>query len=118
MRQNVSVIYMPYRNAVTKIKQTLTNNSAYDREMSRYTQARVLYIDDFLKGRITESDVNIIYEIVNYRYMNNLPIIVSTEKFLDDLIAFDEAIGSRIIEMCRGNIVQLQGRELNYRLYS
>ncbi len=118
MSQNVAVIYMPYRNAVTKIKQTLTNNSAYDREMSRYTQARVLYIDDFLKGRITESDVNIIYEIVNYRYMNNLPIIVSTEKFLDDLIAFDEAIGSRIIEMCRGNIVQLQGRELNYRLYS
>lgn len=118
MSQNVAVIYMPYRNAVTKIKQTLTNDSVYEREMSRYTQARVLYIDDFLKGRITESDVNIIYEIVNYRYMNNLPIIVSTEKFLDDLISFDEAIGSRIIEMCRGNIVQLQGKELNYRLYS
>lgn len=118
MSQNVAVIYMAYRNAVTKIKQALTNDSIYEREMSKYTQARVLYIDDFLKGRITESDVNIIYEIVNYRYMNNLPIIVSTEKYLDDLIDFDEAIGSRIIEMCRGNIVQLQGKELNYRLYS
>lgn len=74
-------------------------------------------VDDLLKGRITESDVNILYEIVNYRYMNNLPFIISTEKSIGELLSFDEAIGSRIIEMCRGNIVQLQGKELNYRLF-
>lgn len=118
MSKNIAVMYMAYRNTVTKIKQTLTNDSIYEREMSRYTEARVLYIDDFLKGRITESDVNIMYEIINYRYMNNMPIIISTEKEPNDLLVFDEAIGSRIIEMCRGNIVQLQGKELNYRLYS
>ena len=56
------------------------------------------------------------YEIVNYRYMNNMPIIISTEKSLNDLLIFDEAIGSRLIEMCRRNIIQLQGKELNYRL--
>ena len=118
MKKGVAVIYMAYRNAVTKIKQNIIDESVYNRELNQYTLARVLYIDDLLKGRLTDADINIMYEIVNYRYMNNLPIIVSTEKFLDDLIAFDEAIGSRIIEMCRGNIVQLQGRELNYRLYS
>lgn len=118
MSQNVAVIYMAYRNTVTKIKQRLTDESDYDKEVNRYSQARVLYIDDLLKGRITESDVNIMYEIVNYRYMNNLPIIISTEKSLEDLLAFDEAIGSRMIEMCRGNIIQLQGKELNYRLFS
>ena len=116
--QNVAVVYMAYRNTVTKIKQRLTDEADYEREINRYSQARVLYIDDLLKGRITESDVNILYEIVNYRYMNNLPIIISTEKSLDELLDFDEAIGSRIIEMCRGNIVQLQGKELNYRLFS
>lgn len=118
MGRNIAVIYMAYRNTVTKIKQRLTDESDYDREISRYAQARVLYIDDLLKGRITESDVNIMYEIVNYRYMNNLPIIISTEKSLDELLEFDEAIGSRMIEMCRGNIIQLQGKELNYRLFS
>lgn len=125
MRQNIAVTYMSYRNAVTKIKQRLTvtkirqgltNELDYDRELAKYTHARVLYIDDLLKGRTTESDVNILYEIVNYRYMNNLPIIVSTEKSIDGLLDFDEATGSRIIEMCRGNIVQLQGKDLNYRL--
>lgn len=118
IKQNVSVIYMSYRNTVTKIKQKLTDESEYDYELNKYKKARVLYIDDLLKGRITESDVNIMYEIVNYRYMNNLPIIISTEKSLDELLDFDEAIGSRIIEMSRGNIIQLQGKELNYRLFS
>lgn len=118
MTENIVVIYMAYRNAVTKIKQLLINEAEYSREINKYSQARVLYIDDFLKGKITEADVNILYEIINYRYMNNLPIIISTEKNLNELLAFDEAIGSRIIEMCRGNIVQLQGKDLNYRLYS
>lgn len=108
---------MAYRNAVTRIKQNIMDEEVYNRELNQYTSAQVLYIDDLLKGRLTETDINIMYEIVNYRYMNNMPVIISTEKSTDDLLAFDEAIGSRLIEMCRGNIIQLQGRELNYRLY-
>lgn len=118
MTRGIAVVYMPYRNAVTKIKQMLTDEINYDRELTKYRNARVLYIDDLLKGKVTESDINIMYEIVNYRYMNNLPLIISTEKSLDELLNFDEAIGSRIIEMCRGNIVQFKGKELNYRLNS
>lgn len=118
MSKNIAVIYMAYRNAITKIKQVLIDSADYYNEINKYSQARVLYIDDFLKGKVTEADVNIMYEIINYRYMNNLPLIISTEKSLSELLAFDEAIGSRIIEMCRGNIVQLKGTELNYRLYS
>lgn len=116
MNGGVAVVYMAYRNAVTKIKQNVINEEAYDRELNQYASARMLYIDDLLKGKLTETDVNIMYEIVNYRYMNNMPIIISSEKSPNDLLIFDEAIGSRLIEMCRGNIIQLQGKELNYRL--
>lgn len=116
MSQNIAVYYMAYRNAATRLKQVMIDEAAYNRELQCYMQARVLYIDDLLKGRTTESDVNILYEIVNYRYMNNLPLVISTEKSIDELLDFDEAIGSRIIEMCRGNIIQLRGKELNYRL--
>lgn len=116
MSNNVRVSYMSYRNTITKIKQVITDEGEYEEEIAKYMQARVLYIDDFLKGRITESDVNILYEIVNYRYMNNLPFIISTEKSIDEMIKFDEAIASRIIEMCRSNIVLFKGGELNYRL--
>ncbi len=118
MNRGVAVIYMAYRNALTRLKQNIIDEESYNREMNHYASARVLYIDDLLKGKITDSDVNIMYEIVNYRYMNNLPVIISTEKSLDAIIEFDEAIGSRMIEMCRCNIIQLQGEELNYRLFS
>lgn len=117
MQSGVAVIYMAYRNAVTKIKQNIIDEDAYRRELNQYASARVLYIDDLLKGKLTDADINIMYEIVNYRYMNNMPLIISTEKSTGDLLEFDEAIGSRLLEMCRGNIIQLQGKELNYRLY-
>lgn len=116
MRSGIAVVYMAYRNAVTKIKQSITDEAAYNKELSQYMTARVLYIDDLLKGKLSEADVNIMYEIANYRYMNSMPMIISTEKLPNDLLVFDEAVGSRIIEMCRGNIVLLQGKELNYRL--
>lgn len=111
-----AVVYMAYRNAITRLKQTIVDERSYNQELKQYLSAQILYIDDLLKGRLTEADNNILYEIVNYRYMNNLPIIISTEKLPGELLEFDEAIGSRIIEMCRGNIIQLNGKELNYRL--
>ena len=117
INKGIPVIYMGYREEMMFIKSKVLDEAAYSKEMCKLKKAAVLFIDDFLKGKITESDVNIIYEIVNYRYNNRLPLIVSTEKNLDDLINFDEAIGSRLIEMCSGYIVVFSGRELNYRLY-
>ena len=118
MNRGIAVAYMPYRNAVTKIKQNMTDEERYSEMLGQYMKARVLYIDDLLKGKLTEADVNIVYEIVNYRYMNNLPLIVSTEKNLNELVEFDEAVASRLIEMSRENIATLHGKELNYRIYS
>ena len=115
--KGIPVIYMGYREEMTALKSKVTDEAAYSMEMNRYKKAPLLFIDDFLKGRITEADVNIVYEIVNYRYNNNLPMIISTEKTPDDLVIFDEAIGSRLIEMCRGYIIQFKGEKLNYRLY-
>lgn len=116
-REGIPVIYMPYRNSMTKIKQNIASETEYSRETRRYMEASVLYIDDMLKGKLTETDVNVMYEIINYRYMNNLPLIISTEKDLEGLLVFDEATGSRVIEMCRGNIAFLEGRGLNYRMF-
>lgn len=113
---HVGVTYMAYRNAITRIKQAVRDKENYYTELNPYCNARLLYIDDLFKGKPTEADLNIIYELVNFRYMNNKPMIISTEKLQGELVDIDEAIGSRILEMCRGNIVKLQGKELNYRL--
>lgn len=116
MAKNVGVLYMPYRDVVTKLKQVIIDDIEYYRLLNQYKSARVLLIDDFAKGKTTESDINIMFEIINYRYLNNKPIILSSELNQNKLLDFDEAIGSRIIEMCKTRIVEVTGIENNFRL--
>lgn len=114
---STGVIYMPYRSIITKIKQSITDEENYQREVNLYKNAEVLLIDDLFKGKITQSDVNIIYEIIDYRYFKSLPLIVTTEKSIEDLVEIDEAIGSRIYEMSKNYVVTMKGKKLNYRLH-
>ncbi len=111
------VRYMPYREEVIRIKQSIRNDDNYDNRIKVFKECPVLMIDDLLKGKSTEADVNILFEIINHRYLNNLPMIISTEKTTDELLDFDEGTMSRIIEMSRGHLIEIKGREYNYRLY-
>lgn len=112
----IEVVYMPYRDTVTEIKQVLIDKENYKKTVDKLQKAEILLIDDLFKGKINETDINIIFEIVNYRYINNLPLIVSTELTVDKLLQIDEAIGSRLYEMCKSHAVEIQGMENNYRL--
>ncbi|MFT8343045.1 ATP-binding protein [Clostridium beijerinckii] len=98
LKQRIKVVYMPYRDVITKIKQNMIDCEYYTRTISKYQLCEVLLIDDLFKGKINDSDINIVFEIINYRYLNFLPIIVSSEFSIDRLLAFDEGVGSRIYE--------------------
>ncbi|CEP43822.1 ATP-binding protein [Paraclostridium sordellii] len=117
MDDGFGVLYMPYRDVITRIKQNVMNGEEYERIVNRYKNAKVLLIDDLFKGSISKSDVNIVFEIVNFRYFNNLPMIVSCEKCVDELLDINEAIGSRLIEMSKDYLVEMKGRKLNFRVY-
>lgn len=116
MKKNIGVLYMQYREVIIQLKQNMLDEEYYQREIGKYKSASVLLIDDLYKGKIRDADFNIMFEIVNYRYLKGLPVIVSSEYTADGLLDFDEAIGSRIIEMCKGRIVEFSGQELNYRI--
>ena len=115
MKKGVGVVYMGYRDCIIRFKQNIMDASAYESMMSRYKSCKVLLIDDLFKGSITSSDLNVIFEIVNHRYFNGLPVIVSCEMDVDRILSVDEAIGSRLVEMCK--CVELKGKKLNYRMY-
>lgn len=117
MNDGLGVLYMSYREVITYIKQNITDGEEYEKTLRKYKNAKVLLIDDLFKGNITKSDINIMFEIVNYRYFNNLPMIISCEKNIDDLLDIDEAIGSRLVEMSESYRVEMKGRKLNYRIY-
>lgn len=120
LSKGIPVMYMPYRDKVTELKHLLTykedDEESYNKEINKLKQCKVLLIDDLFKGKLTDTDKNIMFEILNSRYLAHLPIIVSSEFSIDRLIDFDEAIGSRIVEMCKDYIFQFEGQENNYRL--
>lgn len=115
IKNGTPVQYVSYRDAITRLKQNITDNVEYSEEINRMKNVSVLFIDDLFKGRSTDSDKNIMYELINHRYLKRLPMIVSTEKYPKDLLAVDEALGSRIIEMSKGYVVEFK-ESGNYRL--
>jgi DNA replication protein DnaC len=120
LQRNIGVLYMQYRDVLTNLKQNMQisydGQNVYQRELHKYKTAEVLFIDDLFKGKITESDINIMYEIVNYRYLNNLAIIVTSEFDLANLVQIDEAINTRLIEMSKNNLIKIEAD--NFRIFS
>jgi len=116
LKKSIAVVYMPYREVITKLKQNITDEKYYQKQLDKYKNARVLLVDDLFKGKITESDINIIFEIINYRYLNQSPIIVTSEHNSKELLDIDEGIGSRLLQMCKNYMVEIEGKENNYRL--
>ena len=115
--------YMLWRDDSTRIKAIINNDEEYAAAVTPLKTAEVLYIDDFFKTESgkspTTADINLAFELLNYRYINrNLVTIISSELLMDDLIDIDQAVGSRIYELSKANYcVQIgYAREKNFRL--
>lgn len=115
LSKGIQVIYFPYVEGMTDLK---SNMDELELKINELKKCEVLFIDDLFKGsfKVTEFELKRVYEIINYRYMNFLPILVSSEKNFEDLLAIDEAIGSRLFEMSNGHRFVMKGLELNYRM--
>ncbi|EPZ58085.1 hypothetical protein [Paraclostridium sordellii] len=74
---------MTYRNVMTYIKQNIIAKEIYEKIVGKYKNVRVLLIEDLFKVSISKSYVNIMFDIVNFRYFNNLPIMISCEMGID-----------------------------------
>lgn len=119
------VRYMPWRDKIAEIKAMSLDSERRTEILQGFKTAPILYIDDLYKvGRAadgssnpTGADIGLAFEIINYRYVNHLPTIVSTEKTPQELVEIDEATGSRIVEMAQGHIYRIEKNlERNYRL--
>lgn len=116
-----NVRFMPWREESARLK-AMVNAPDYAHQLAPIKTAAVLYIDDMFKtqsdANVTTGDVNLAFEIINYRYNNALPTIISTEKTRRELMAIDEGTGSRIIEMCGSNVIEIaRSAEKNVRIH-
>ena len=118
IEQGISVKYISWRTEINKLKQIITDEERYQSRLSELKGIKVLYIDDLSKGGMSESDLRILFEIIDHRYKNQgLTTIISSEKLINDLMAVDEATASRIYEKCKDFCIEINSdRNKNYRL--
>lgn len=125
LNNNVKAIYMPYLEAMRELKANVIDNEHYIKLIGRYQQAEVLIIDDLFKekvrkgnliGYITEADMKHIYPIINYRYFNYLPTLISSECTPSMLCDLDDALAGRMLEFCGEDIFIFDDLNYNYRM--
>jgi DNA replication protein DnaC len=119
MRKGVELLYFPYVEGMEEVKEDMKKEDVNKKRFEKMQQVPVLFIDDLFKPPKEPSayELTKMYEVINYRYMEKKPIIISTERYIEDLIRFDEALGSRIKEMCQDFRVEMRGdSNLNYRM--
>lgn len=119
------VHYMPWRQDIRELKGMAKEPATQAEALKKYQEAPILFIDDLFKvSKAADglcvppvTDVNLAFDILNYRYTKRLTTIISTERYPAELVDIDEATGGRIVEMAQGHtycIEKKPGR--NYRL--
>ncbi len=112
--------YVLWRDMSVRAKAVVTDDEEYNRITEPLKRVKVLYIDDLFKTKdgtpVSPADVNLAFEILNYRYNDTGKItIISTEKTMDQLLEIDEAVGSRIYERSKEHWLNFCGKQ-NWRL--
>ena len=99
IKQGKEAEFIKWHDESVDLKQNITDFEAYAKRINKLKTVPVLYIDDFFKSAPTAADKRLAFEIIDYRYNSeNLITIVSSELQIRDIIAQDEAAGSRIYE--------------------
>ncbi|MBU9711097.1 ATP-binding protein [Evansella tamaricis] len=127
-KKSVSVLYFPYVEGFNDLKDDF---GKLEQKLERMKRVDVLFIDDLFKPvtkeikgervkvpRATEWQIEQTYAVINHRYLNYKPIMISSELTVDEMFDIDEALSSRIYEMCKDFTVVVKGdrKELNHRL--
>ncbi|MCY9190070.1 ATP-binding protein [Bacillus mojavensis] len=118
--KNIAVQYFPYVEGFNDLKDDFDK---LEEKLNRMKEIEVLFIDDLFKPmngkpRATDWQVEQTYSVINYRYLNHKPVLISSELDIEKLVEIDEALGTRIYEMCADYCVIIKGDRmlLNHRL--
>jgi DNA replication protein DnaC len=111
INQGIPVIMGTLITLLGMIKQAYSENQSEQELIDLYSRVDLLVIDDLGKEKVTEWVLEKLYLIINNRYENNLPVIITTNYDIDGLVIklstlqnqdTAEAITSRLWEMCIG----------------
>lgn len=113
IKKNIQVVYMSYNENITQLKMHIREPEFYRNAMNKYKTCKLLLLDNLFKGSATNADINIINEIVEYRVSRQLPMIITTEFTLKELLCLNEGLASKINDMCKDFIVEIPKSSFN-----
>ena len=116
-KHNQNHKYFSYRDEIPLLKWQMFNKAdEYQKHIKEVITCENLFIDDLFKSGksatdtkmntakidISSTDIQIMFQIVNGRYINHKTTLFSSEYKLSQIInELDEATGTRIYEMCK-----------------
>lgn len=120
----IPVLYFPYVEGFEDLRDDF---DLLSEKLNHMKKTDVLFIDDLFKPtgtgkdrkpRASEWQIEQMYAVINHRYLNHMPIMVSSELDIDEIEQIDEALGTRIRQMCQDFMVIIKGdrKLLNHRL--
>jgi len=86
---------------------------SYQSRFNFYCKVNLLVMDDLGVEKKTDWALEKLETIIDYRYINKLPLVVTTNKNLD---IYSPRIGSRLKRFTDGKVVVIKSQE--YRLWS
>lgn len=119
IQSEISVVFGTLINLLNEVKDTYTmENKTESFIMEKYSKVPLLIIDDLGKERPSEWTLEKLFTIINNRYENNLPVVITTnynrERLRERLASnvnyeIADSIISRLYEMCKG--INLIGKD-------
>ena len=115
---NREIFYINWLSFINNLKRNIANDNITEVNdyLEHLKKVDVLFLDDVLKNYV-QTDLKYIYEIINYRYVNDKKTIFTSEYIVDELLNIDQATFSRAIEKASGYIIDNdKDRKRNIRL--
>lgn len=113
-KHGICVYFFNYINDIATLNRyqyNSTEKDEFENLLSLYKQADILYFDDFMFGEVSVSEQKIIFNIINHRYENDLPCIISSNKTLNDIRRVNAPIYGRLYEMCDKFVLNINNDE-------
>jgi DNA replication protein DnaC len=125
IKKNVLVRYVTFYDLLDAFSNAKKERDL-DKVVQQYQKAELLVIDDIFRTTIREwngkknplmSHIDSMFRIINYRYENIKGTIITCERTTDELLKMDQAIGGRLVECARGNIIDFKDPMLDHRIH-
>lgn len=118
LKRSLYCLYMPFTQRSAELKQQQYRDvEKYHEMLESLQKCDVLYIDDLFYSEPTKADIEIAFNILDYRVKANKTTLISTERSFKELFEIRESTFSRIYHLCgkfKTDIPKKQ--EYNYRL--